>query len=195
MTAASDRSWDDSLFAEPNRRGSLTVMRVMRPLRFLLLTVPLAVLPGCFASDGGDCLRPIDEFIAPETPGSDGAGGGAGSGGQCAPWVEVGGVNYNWYRDMRAEGWRFHIDVGELQPFDQATQANWLVNPVADASVWSVGGLDPGDFVAMRSAEDGEYFLLVRDGAQFRADVDEVLCRYATGLDHTVDERCAAQSP
>jgi hypothetical protein len=178
-----------------NHRGSRSVMRVMRRLRCLLLALPLAVLTGCFASDSGDCLRPIDEFIPPDGPRADGTRGGAGGGGQCAPWVEVGGADYNWYRDLRAEGWRFHIDASELVPFDEATEANWLVHPVTDAAVWSVGGLDPGDFVAMRSAEDGEFFILVRDGAQLRADVASVLCRYATGLEHTVREQCGAAAP
>jgi hypothetical protein len=170
-------------------------MRVMRRLRCLLLALPLAVLTGCFASDGGDCLRPIDEFIPPGSPPADGTGGGAGGGGQCAAWVEVGGADYNWYLDMRAEGWRFHIDSGELAPFDEATEANWLVNPVTDAAVWAVGGLGPGDFVAMRSAADGEFFILVREGAQLRVDVASVLCRYATGLEHTVREQCGAGAP
>jgi hypothetical protein len=163
-------------------------MRLVRSLRWLILALTLVVLAGCFAFDDRDCLRPIDEFIPPETPGADGAPGGGG--GQCAPWVQVGGENYNWYRDMRVEGWRFHIDAAQLEPFDEATEANWLVHPVADAAVWSVRGLDPDDFAVMRSGEDGEYFFLVRDGALNRVDVDEVLCRYATGLDHTVSQRC-----
>ena len=178
-----------SMRSGSNHRGGLSVIRVMPSLRRLLPALTLALLPGCFASDGGDCFRPIDEFIPPGTPSADRAG--ASAGGQCAPWVEVGGAEDNWYRDMRAEGWRFHIDAGELEPFDQATEANWLVHPVAEATVWAIAGLDPDDVAVMRSAEDGDYFLLVREGAQLRVDVDDVLCRYATGLEHTVRERCA----
>jgi hypothetical protein len=158
-------------------------MRVMPFLRGSLLALAFGLLPGC--SDGGDCLRPIQEFIPPNSP-EAGGGGGIG-GGQCAPWVEVGGIDSNWYRDLRAEGWRFHIDADELDPFDEATEANWIVKPVAGATVWSVRGIDPANMVVMRSADDGEYFFLMRDGS----DADAVLCRYATGLEHTVREHCA----
>lgn len=165
-------------------------------LQRVLLALSLAVLSGCFTSDGGDCFRPIEEFIPPETPATgEGRGGGVGSGGQCGAWVEIGDVDGNWYHDTRSEGWRFHIDRASVEEYAKAGEATRLIHSVAEATVWSMGGLDPSDFVVMRSAEDGGFFILVQTGAHLRVDIDATLCRYATGLEHTLRERCGAGAP
>jgi hypothetical protein len=161
----------------------------------LLLGIALAFLTGCFASDSGQCFRPIDEFVPTQTPKGEAGGGHASGAGSCGAWLEIGGDGYDyWYNDTRHGGWRFHIDAGELERLTEATEATSLIGAVTEATVWSVRGLDSDDFVAMRSAQDGEFFLVVHQGAHLRLDVDEVLCRYATGLEDTVRERCGGDA-
>jgi hypothetical protein len=157
----------------------------------VLLGLALAFLSGCFASDSGECFRPIDEFVPTQTPSGEGSAGLAAGGTSCAAWLQIGGDGYSdRYLDTRHEGWRFQLDAAELEPFAEATEATSLVSPVTEATVWSLRGLDSDDFVVMRSAQDGEFFFVVHEGAHLRLDVDEVLCRYATGLDYKVRERC-----
>ena len=164
-------------------------MPTMSPRRRLLAALALAVLPGC-VSDADDCFRPIDEFLSSPSP-RTGVDGAAVSSGQCGPWVEIGGEGYDsWYVDTRWEGWRFEVDDGELEPFEEARQATLLVGAVTEAATWSVRGLDPTDFLVMRSAGDGEFYFVVRHGAHLTADVDGVLCRYATGGERILRERC-----
>jgi hypothetical protein len=162
----------------------------------VLVGVAVTFLSGCFASDSGDCFRPIDDFIPTETPKGEPDEGPAAGGTSCAAWVEIGGHGYAYrYLDTRPEGWRFHVDAEELEPFAEASEATSLVHPVAEATVWSLRVLDSNDFAVMRSAQDGEFFLVVHEGAHLRLDVDEVLCRYATGLEDTIRERCGAGAP
>jgi hypothetical protein len=155
----------------------------------VLAALALAVLPGC-VSDADDCFRPIDEFLPSPSPRTD-ADAATVSSGQCGPWVEIGGEGYDSrYVDTRWEGWRFEVDDGVLEPFEEARQATLLVGSVTEAATWSVRGLDPADFLVMRSARDGEFFFVVRHGAQRTTDVDAVLCRYASGGEFILRERC-----
>ena len=162
----------------------------------VILALAVASLSGCFASESGECFRPIDEFIPTETPTGDGGDGSGAGGTSCAAWVQIGGDGYDyWYLDTRWQGWRFHVDADELEPFGEATDATSLVSSVTEATVWTLRGLDSDDFLVMRSAQDSEFFLVVHEGAHLRLDVDEVLCRWATGLVDTVRERCGADAP
>jgi hypothetical protein len=167
-------------------------MQVMPVPQRVLMTSLVAVLSGCFASDGGACFHPLEEFIPPETAAA--AQGGGGLGGQCGAWVEIGDVDGNWYLDTRTEGWQFHIDGASVEEYGEAAEATRLVGSVAEATVWSVSGLDPRDFVVMRSADDA-FFILVQTGAHLRVDVDATLCRHATGDETTLRERCSADPP
>lgn len=140
-------------------------------------------LSGCVL-DSGRCLYPIHDVIAPS--GGASTSDVSGGGGSCPAVVVIDG---EWFRDMRAEGWRFDIDPAGLVPLGEAQEATFLVHPLVGPEVWELPGLDTDEYVVMHSA-DGTYVLFVAMGTELREDVDAVLCRHAIGDDRVLNSHC-----
>ena len=165
----------------------------MEPVRWILLSSLLAgaLLSACAPS----CLQPfartgIVAAIAPPLAGAEAVD----AVGICVPIVHV--ENEGYYDDTRAEGWEFAIDEADLTPHGEAIAKDGQVQSLSDPTVFAIEGLDPAEYVAMRST-DGRYFILVVNGHEYRdaMDVDAVLCRYATGAAHTVNAHCGEADP
>ncbi len=154
-----------------NRRGATLVMAAL-------------ALSGCmFTADECD-FKPINSMpgaagalpLAAITPPIPGAVGGPAVG-ACGAWVRFNDWQYTDTASSRAWHGELAIADEDLEAIGQASGATDVAGPYADATVYTISGVDRAEAIAMRLAGEGQPVAVLLA----RSEVPAGLCDYFAG--------------